>query len=712
MKKRLVFIVFAVIASVLSIFLYFVAKKSDTFEGKGGLSRYFAPIDMRMKDSRFRIRGVVKPVSNIVIVAIDHKSIKEIGRWPWSREITGRLIENTAFYGAKVTALDIVFAEPQTVCSGSSPDNAMSASVAKAGNVVMGYFFRNEEQPIDPVALLQVESSKVKQIRVSPGVENIPLLSYSNMDANIPSLGRSALDFGFFNAMPDGDGLYRKALLLLLFNGEIYPSLALKVLSHHVGSDIMMEVKPWGVDNVQVGGLKIPVREDGTMALNFYGPAGSFRTVSASDIINRRLKPGELKDAMVFIGATEVGIYDIRPAPLDSTLPGVEIHATVAANALENRFLIYDGNTEIMEILCIILFPILLGIILAFVPGTFAGLIAFAGTSAVFATFNYLAFVSGLRDMTIVYPLIGMGITYLSSEAWRNLVVEKKGRQLKKAFSSYISPDLVKEIEKHPDKLVLGGELREISILFSDIRGFTTISEGLTSPELVKLLNEYLSPMTRIVLEEKGTLDKFIGDAVMAIFNAPLNLHDHPTRACTTAVRMIERLKVLNEDFTSRGMIAIDIGVGINTGQATVGNMGADIRFDYTAIGDSVNLASRLEGLNKYYGTHILVSEDTRNMVKDHSFMFREVDRVRVKGKHQPVVMYELMVSNTDILGRFQEGLEMYRSQRFVEAKAVFDELVQSVNDGPSQLYSKRSEEYLDNPPGKDWDGVYIAKDK
>jgi adenylate cyclase len=365
-----------------------------------------------------------------------------------------------------------------------------------------------------------------------------------------------------------------------------------------------------------------------------------------------------------------------------------------------------------MEIACIFILPILLGIFLAFAPGTFAGLGIMVVFTGAFSFFNYFMFASVFRDMTLIYPFAGIALTYLGGEAWRNLVVERKGRHLKKAFSSYVSPDLVKQIEKNPDKLVLGGEQRELSILFSDIRGFTTVSESLTPPELVKLLNEYLSPMTRIVLEERGTLDKFIGDAVMALFNAPLDVPEHATHACATAVRMMEELKLLNTGFAERGMNTLDIGVGINTGPAVVGNMGADIRFDYTAIGDSVNLASRLEGLNKYYGTHILVSEDTRKQVSDGRFTFREVDRVKVKGKHLPIVMYELMISSFELLPRFEAALEMYRSQDFTGAKAVFDEMTSGFNDGPSRLYAGRCYEYLTSPPPEDWDGVYVAKDK
>lgn len=696
MQKRLAFILFGVIAAALSFLAYRQALPA------------LQQLDYRLKDARFRVRGPITPSKDVVVVAIDHKSIKEIGRWPWPREVTARLLDNTAQYGAKVVALDIVFSEPQD----ERHDNALAAAVARSGNVVMGYFFRDEEQPIDPVALLQLETARVKLVRVADGVSTLPLTDYRSVDANLSVVGKNALDFGFFNARPDGDGLYRRSPLLLLYNGDVYPSLAMKALRHYLGSEIMLDVQTWGVDAVQIGPLRVPSREDGTMALNYYGPAGSFRTISAVDLIKKRLSPHALQGAIAFVGATEIGIFDIRPTPFDTTHPGVELHATVAANILERRFLRYDGTTQLLELLCLVAFPIALGGLLAMAPGTLAGLAAFAGTTLLFWVVNYAVFAKGLRDMTLLYPLFGLGVTYLAGEAWRNLVVERKGRQLKRAFSNYVSPDLVKQIEKYPDRLVLGGEQRELSILFSDIRGFTTVSESLSPAELVTLLNEYLSPMTRIVLEERGTLDKFIGDAVMAIFNAPLDVPQHAVHACRTAVRMLDELQQLNKGFASRGMHTLDIGVGINTGPAVVGNMGADIRFDYTAIGDAVNLASRLEGLNKYYGSHILVSEDTWRQVPQGMFSFREVDRVRVKGKQLPVVIYELMASKQELLPRFEEGLEQYRSRAFAAAQQIFDELVLRYDDGPSRLYSSRCADYLAAPPPVNWDGIYTAKSK
>jgi adenylate cyclase len=695
-KKRLIFILFGLVAAVVAFSAYRQAPQA------------LQQLDYRLKDARFRIRGPITPNKRVVVVAIDHKSIKEIGRWPWSREVTARLIEHLAQYGATVTALDIVFSEQQD----SARDAALSAAVAVADNVVLGYFFRDEEQPIEPVSLLQLESAKVKLVRVADGVTSIPLGEYRSVDTNLALIGKGARDFGFFNARPDGDGLYRRSLLLLLFNGDIYPSLAMKALRHYLSQEIMLDIQPWGVDAIQLGELRVPSREDGTLALNHYGPAGSFQTISASDVIKKRLPPDALKGAIAFVGATEIGIFDIRPTPFDATQPGVELHATVAANALDSRFLRHDGTTQTLELISLLALPLLLGIGLAFVPGTLAGLAVFGGMALLFWTANYLAFAQGLRDMTLLYPLLGLGLTYLGSEAWRNLVVERKGRQLKKAFSNYVSPDLVKQIEKNPDKLVLGGEQRELSILFSDIRGFTTVSEDLTPPELVALLNEYLSPMTRIVLEERGTLDKFIGDAVMAIFNAPLDVPLHAVHACRAAVRMLEELQRLNTGFVSRGMHSLDIGIGINTGPAVVGNMGADIRIDYTAIGDSVNLASRLEGLNKLYGSHILVSEDTRQQVPPDMFCFREVDRVRVKGKHKPVVLFELLVDRQELLPGFEAALEQYRAQAFEAARLMFDELTQQYDDGPSRLYSSRCAEYLLTPPPAGWDGIYTAKSK
>lgn len=696
MKKSLIFLVIGLISGLAVFSAY---RQSHPF---------LQHLDNKLKDNRFLLRGPLKPSQKVVVIAIDDKSIRELGQWPWSRVKMAELVRNLAVYGVKVSALDIVFSEPEA----RGGDARFADGIGAAGNVVMGYFFRDEEQPLAPEALEQLTSAKVKLLKLDSDVTSVPIYEYKNLTPNIQQLGARALDFGFFNQTPDSDGVFRKSPLLLLYNGDIFPSLALKALRYSYGSEIMLNIALFGVNSLSIGKHLLPVNEHGELALNYYGPTGSFRTISAVDVIKKRISRDELKDCLAFVGATEIGIYDIRNTPFDPALPGVEIHATVAANSIDNRFIIRDGRTAAIEMTAVLFLPMLLAALLSLVPGTLAGLGIFAAVTALFISGNYLLFSRYLVDITIFYPLLSLSLSQVTSEAYRNLIVERKGRNLKKAFSSYVSPDLVRQIEKHPDKLVLGGEQREITILFSDIRGFTSISEGLTPQELVRLLNEYLNPMTRIVLEEKGTLDKFIGDAVMAIFNAPLDLAGHPEAACRSAIRMLESLKELNTGFRSRGMNVIDIGIGINTGLAVVGNMGADIRFDYTAIGDSVNLASRLEGLNKYYGSRILVSEDTRRAVKGQDFNFREIDRVRVKGKHLPVVIYELIAGDATVIGRFEDGLNYYRNAEFRSAADIFSALAQEHNDGPSRLYLERCREYLENPPPEEWDGVYTAKTK
>jgi len=407
-----------------------------------------------------------------------------------------------------------------------------------------------------------------------------------------------------------------------------------------------------------------------------------------------------------------MGIYDVRPTPFDPILPGVEIHATVAANTLEQSFIIHNNSTVIAERVLLVVLPLVLALLLGLAPSASLGFFAGVGLSVLYIVTNYLLFTRYRLDLSLLPPLTALGLTTVGSEIYRSLVVDRKGRYMKKAFSNYVSADLVAQIMKNPDSLKLGGEKREISILFSDIRGFTSISEKLSPEDLVQVLNEYLNPMTLIVLEEKGTLDKYIGDAVMAIYNAPLDVAGHAGHACHSAVKMMVKLDELNRSFVERGLQTIDIGIGINTGDAVVGNMGAAMRFDYTAIGDNVNLASRLEGLNKMYGTHIIVSESTKVMAGS-DLPFREIDLVAVKGKQLPVPIYELMVADDPSLrAEFGEALRLYKNREFPAALEMFERLYNQNNDNVSKLYAGRCLDFIASPPPQDWDGVFVAKSK
>jgi len=695
-SKLLTFIAIGFIASVITLIIY--RQKIDFLDA----------VDLKLKDARFKIRKTIQPDNRVVIVAIDAKSINELGRWPWKRSVIAGLLDGLKYYETKVAALDIVFSEP----SDAREDRILSRSVAKNNNVILGYFFRDEEEVINPEAISQIESSKIKLMKIAEGVESVPIFQRSFVETDIPLIGRGALDFGFFNTDPDPDGPVRKANLLMLYNGEVYPSLALKALRHYAGKEIFLEIASFGVSSLRLGEMSIPSDENGRLTVNYYGKGGTITTVSAVDVLKKRLKKEDLKDKIVFVGATEVGIYDMRATPVESAFPGVEIHATVASNALQNRFILRDGRIISIEIICMALLPIILALLLSVLRNSFLGLIAFFLTAGSYAFFNYSLFKSYSIDMSLLYPLLSTAIAFVSSEAYRNLVVEKKNRYLKKAFSSYVSPELVTEIIKNPDRLALGGEKKEITVLFSDIRGFTSISEKLAPDVLVALLNEYLGPMTRIVLKNNGTLDKYIGDAVMAIYNAPLDVAGHPEKACKTAIEMIGELQNVNRSFNEKNLPPVDIGIGVNTGYAVVGNMGADMRFDYTAIGDTVNLASRLEGQNKYYGTHIILSEFTAEKVRD-KFILREVDLLRVVGKENPVAIFELIIEqNAALAEKFSESVKLYRAGKFQNALDVFAALSKEYNDPPSRLYVERCAEYLKTPPPPEWDGVFISRKK
>lgn len=669
---------------------------------------FLSTIDLKASDAMFMLRGARSAPPEIVIVAIDERSVNELGRWPWSRTTTASLVE--ALSEAKTVALDIVFSEEQD----ARADSRLSDAITSSRNVVLGYFFRSdsEDRPV-PDALAALDPSKIKLLTLEAGAQHIPWPVFGSIETNTEIIGRGAAGFGAFNTLPREDGLYREAHLLFGYGAEAYPALPLEALRHYLGGEHVVRLAPYGVDSLLVGERAVPVDEFGALQMNFYGPSGSFQTYSAVDVISGRIDPLEFKGRLVFVGVTEKAVYDIRPTPLDALMPGVELHATAAGNMLKGDFMIRDGRVIIFDILMTVIAPLALAFFLSRVKRTFAGLLIFiillaaviAGEAALFSFWDL--------KTAVIYPALSLIVCSMAGEAYRNLVVEKRSRYLKRAFSSYVSPELVSEILDDPGALKLGGEKREVSVLFSDIRGFTGISENLPPEELVEFLNRYLSPMTGIVLEEKGMVDKYIGDAIMAVFNAPLEVEDHGARACSAALRMREALSSFNSRWEGSGYPAIEIGIGINTGEAVVGNMGAELKLNYTAIGDTVNLASRLEGMNKVYGTKIIVSGATR-LSAGKGFFFRELDLVRIRGRSEPITIHELggrIGANAEkayIFNKFNVALGLYRARGFDEALELFMEL-EGLGDGPSAIYADRCRRFIDDPPPEDWDGVSRA---
>lgn len=657
-------------------------------------------IRLRVEDGLYLFQHLLgrehKTHPDLVVVAVDEKSVNQLGRWPWSRETMAKLVERLS--GAKLVLFDMVFSEP------APGDELLATALYDAGNVIMGFFFRRDATQTATLqerdVLRDSELLRVKKLEDRMGIKEFP-----HVELSVRPIATSVLAQAPFNSEPDPDGLYRRYPVAYLFHGSLFPSMALQAYRFLENRDLELVVSSSKIEEARLGDLKLPLSGGSYFILNFPS-LQKVRVVPAVDVIKGSV---ELKDKVVFVGATEIGIYDIRPTPLDPATPGVYLHYTALSNLL-NKDMIRD--LSLTAYLTVPLFALL--------PFTLAVLKRLRHRAFIYALFlssflllSFLLFSYFRLYLPFFYPLLSLSFSYLGLEGYLYYTSERRVGELKRAFSSYVSPQLLEIILKDPERLRLGGEKREITVLFSDLRGFTTLSEGLDPEKLVSLLNEYLEPMTLIVLEEGGMLDKYIGDAIMAVFNAPVDLEDHRDRACRTALKMLQKLKELNTGFRERFGLELNIGVGINTGYAVVGNMGSRVRFDYTAIGDTVNLASRLEGLNKLYGTNIIVSSLTAEGLKG-DFLLRALDRVAVKGKKQAVLLYELMEENQrnkTVKDFYEKALRSYFTGDFEEAMIKFEELVLEFNDGPSKTMLDRCRKLALEPPER-WEGVYVAKEK
>ncbi|MBW1805873.1 MAG: adenylate/guanylate cyclase domain-containing protein [Deltaproteobacteria bacterium] len=603
--------------------------------------------------------------------------------------------------------------------------SAIKASKAK---VVLGHFFHISQAGLDyEIAQEEIDNqldlisnSRYPLIRYEDqNVDLDPFIKAYAPESNIDVISRSSESSGYFNMFPDQDGVVRWIPLILKCGEEIYSPLAVQTAWNYLDNpQMIVKVTSYGIEGVQMGDRFIPTDENGQVLINYLGPGKTFPHYSISDILHGNLPKGTFEDTIVMLGATAIGVYDMRNTPFSPVFPGLEIHATVIDNILSDDFLYKPKWAKIYDILAILALGLLTGLILPRLSAVKA--ILFTLFLFILHIFISRWFFSqfGLW-INLLYPLLTIGLIYTSLTLYHYITEERERKKIRGAFSYYVSSSVVNEMLKDPEKLKLGGAKKDISVLFSDIRSFTTISEGLTPEELVHLLNEYLTVMTDIVFKHGGTLDKYMGDAIMALYGAPLEIPDHPARACRSALEMMEGLKMLNEDWISQGKTPLDIGIGINTGMMMAGNMGSDQRFDYTVMGDHVNLGSRLEGANKSYKTNILISEFTYERVKDE-FVCMELDCVRVKGKTLPVNIYQLIgerdyVSQEQIeaISHFHKGLQLYKKQSWDNAISTF-EMVSAMNKDiyAAELYIERANDLRSNPPPTDWDGVCTMKTK
>ncbi|HTO98512.1 MAG TPA: adenylate/guanylate cyclase domain-containing protein [Myxococcales bacterium] len=629
---------------------------------------------------------------------------------------------------------------------GEDPDAVMGQAVARAaGRLVLGVVMLTAPEMRDlapPDAEAELKAMERMQIHLpewrerpdSPRALPVKLTwakQYAGLRPPLAPIVRGAKWIGFFNALPDFDGVIRRTALTIRIGERYYPSLDTALAALAMGlspRDVipLTQTPEEGalLDSVDFGGkVRAPVDGRGLMTINYVGRDRTFDNYSIAEIIDGK-RDHDLAGKVVLVGVTAQGTFDQRVTPLNKITSGIETHANAVENILTGHFLRRGLAIDVGEVLFAQAIALVFAFLFARVKVTHAlpvlavsGSLVWAGASAAFWA-GYEVF-AGL-------PLLELGSMFVLVTVYRYATEEKDKRQLRKAFQLYLNPEVMEEMLQQPENLQLGGKEMELTVLFSDIRGFTGISEKLTPKALVHLLNEYLSPMTEIVFRRRGTLDKYIGDAVMAFFGAPVHSEQHAANACDAALEMMETLERMRRKWRVEdpNLPEVDIGIGINSGPMVVGNMGSSQRFNYTVMGDNVNLASRLEGLNREYGTHILVTGQTlalarKALADGQDYTVRELDSVRVKGKEEAVRLYELRrkgpaaPEELPLLSGYAEGLALYRAGRFAEARLQFDSLCQRfAGDGPSALLLARCVRMLEKPPSQGWDGVFRMEHK
>ncbi len=594
-------------------------------------------IETRTLDLRFNLRGALDTPRDILIVAIDERSLAEVGAWPWPRQATARLLETVSRGNPRVIALDLFFPERQN----DEADRALGRAVRESGNVVMAAAF----------ALSGEEGGRsIEQVPLWLEQAEFPRCRYADREGvryaavvipTLDTIAEGALSHGHAVGLQDGDGVMRHEILGLGYGFSVYPSLALRTAAVSLGED---DLRFDGEIGVRLGGRFIPTDVYGRVLINYYGPSGSFPYVSAVDVLSGAAEPRIFENKIVYIGATGLQTYDPVSTPFTKRMPGVEKNATVTANILGDGFI--RRGYGFTELLVILLGGGLAAVVLYRVRAAIG--VAFAATLILaYAAFAVWIFVHYRYALGMVYPISALAFVYGTATVSRYISEEQRSREIRSLFQSYVSPKIVAELLKTPEKIRIGGDRREVTVLFSDVRGFTTFSENNEPEVVVERLNEVLSAMTDVIFSWDGTLDKFVGDEIMAFWGAPLDQPDHAERAVSCAIEMNARLGEIADRWRASGLEVLNMGIGLNTGDAIVGNIGAlGRKMDYTLIGDTVNTAARIETLTRTFDSQLLLSENTVIKIRDSNskladqLVIHRVGTAPVKGKAEELTVY------------------------------------------------------------------------
>ena len=709
--------------------------------------RFLQQLELQAYDARLRLFMPDTVDPRIVILDIDEKSLIAEGRWPWSRDKLALMVKQLFDrYKIRVLGFDVAFPEPDTssglgtlehLATNELRDNAefkdflersrssfdydriFGAEIAKHP-VVLGFFLspKSERSGVLPPAVYNAKDLEA----------NVPFRSTiaTGFSGNRPELQKAATAAGHLSPGLDIDGLVRRVPMLMKYDNGYYEAMSLAVTRTYLGNvpaKIRTETSGSGRNSVgwissfEVGDKKIPVDDTMSALVPYRGGRGSFRYVSATDVIRGTLAPSELADKIVIVGTSAQGLLDIRTTPVGEDYPGVEVHANMISGILDQTIMQRPAEAIAISVLLVIFTGIPLALFLPRTSALASTVILFAVLGAILGI-NLYAWKVHHYVLNVASPMLMVLLLYFLNMAYGFFMEARSRRLITGLFGTYVPKELVAQMSRNPEEYSMRGESRDMTVLFSDVRDFTSISEGLTPEGLKDMMNAYLTAMTEVIQEKRGTIDKYIGDAIMAFWGAPLIDGDHATHALEAALSMQQRIRGLDPEFVKRGWPVLHIGVGVNCGEMNVGDMGSKFRRAYTVMGDAVNLASRLEGLTKEYGVGILVTENIVNSAQ--GFVYREVDKVVVKGRTEGVAIFEPLGKQGEVgesalqeVDRFHKVLEFYRKQRWDEAENLLKTLSYAAPDVRLyKVYLKRVAHFRENAPGPAWNGTWVFTTK
>jgi adenylate cyclase len=681
----------------------------------------------------------VKPQSPVAIIDIDDKSLQALGRWPWNRSQLGQLVDELHDQGAAVIAFDILFSEKQDnitddVVETLKQKKVLTPTLEKELDQYETYF--NEDQlfaeslkKIPSILALgflpraQTQNQLPKPIlTLSPEEQaSLAFINAKGYISNIPIIQNAAIGGGFINIYPDSDGIIRRAPLLIEYQGALYPALALQAVLSYLGESIQL-IAPYyhdekKLEGILIGNDAIPTNIRGEAFIPFIGKSYTFPFYSAVDVMQHTLPKDALLGKILFIGTSATGLGDLHPTSIQTPYPGVEIQATMVNGLLKHHFSYQPEWTFGATFVVILILGLLSAFIFPYLGPRVLSFIILFFPAAILIINNWIWINTGLI-LSLILPTLMVLLIALLNIIYGYLFETRKREQLKEMFGQYVPARHIDEMLAAKGGLALKGEDRDMSVLFADIRSFTTISEGLTAEQLVNLLNTFFTPMTEIIFKNNGTIDKYVGDLIMAFWGAPLKDKQHAQHAIQSALDMQKKVKDIQPILQKNNWPEIKIGIGINSGNMSVGDMGSQFRRNYTVLGDAVNLASRVESLSKFYGVDIIVTEFTQH--NQLGFIFRLLDRVRVKGKKTGVGIYEVIGTQDALtpelkeeLALYDKALTLYFAKNFSPAAEIMSQLHHQYPQRKIySIYLQRIAEFQQQTPPPDWDGVFVHTEK